>query len=121
MDLAMDILTQAHLVELRKLLAFRQSQLRAEVHAAEMAARGAEEKQEDAAARRIAGDVSNAEEQHDLDELAQIDAALRRLDAGEYGDCADCGRPIGLARLRAQPAAERCGACQSAREARERG
>jgi len=43
-------------------------------------------------------------------------AALQRLDAGVYGDCVDCGQPIALERLRVQPAAERCAACQAARE-----
>jgi len=49
--------------------------------------------------------------------MSQVEAALRRLDAGTYGDCAGCGEPIPLQRLLVQPAAERCAACQSRFEA----
>lgn len=48
--------------------------------------------------------------------LAEIDEALRRLDAGTYGDCAACGRAIGLERLTALPAAILCLPCRAARE-----
>src|SRR4051812_39446497 len=37
--------------------------------------------------------------------LAKIDAALRRLDEGEYGYCEVTGEPISLARLEARPIA----------------
>ena len=43
--------------------------------------------------------------------LAEIDAALTRVDAGTYGVCVRCGRPIGDARLDARPAAACCIAC----------
>lgn len=51
-------------------------------------------------------------------ELAEIGVALQRLDAGDYGCCVECGGDIGFERLRAQPQALRCVACESAREAR---
>ena len=44
-------------------------------------------------------------------DLAEIDEALARWDAGTYGICSDCGRGIPLERLRARPAATRCVAC----------
>lgn len=44
--------------------------------------------------------------------LQDIEAALRRLDDGEYGLCTDCGEPIALRRLQAHPAALRCADCQ---------
>jgi RNA polymerase-binding transcription factor len=37
--------------------------------------------------------------------LAKIDAALRRIDEGEYGYCEVTGEPISLARLEARPIA----------------
>lgn len=46
-----------------------------------------------------------------LRELADIDEALVRWDAGTYGICIDCGRSIPVARLRARPAATRCVDC----------
>ena len=48
--------------------------------------------------------------------LARIDAALARLDAGQYGDCFDCGDEIADKRLRALPFAVRCTACEEKRE-----
>jgi RNA polymerase-binding transcription factor len=41
-------------------------------------------------------------------DLAEIDAAFERLDAGTYGVCEVCGRPIPGERLEARPAARRC-------------
>lgn len=35
--------------------------------------------------------------------VAKIDAALRRIDEGEYGYCRDTGEPISLKRLDARP------------------
>jgi len=43
--------------------------------------------------------------------LADLDDALTRLDAGTYGVCERCGRPIPVERLEARPAARTCVAC----------
>ena len=43
--------------------------------------------------------------------LADIDAALARREAGTYGICETCGRPIGAERLAARPAARTCIDC----------
>lgn len=43
--------------------------------------------------------------------LSEVEAALARLDAGTYGICAGCGRPIAEARLEARPSAVRCIDC----------
>ena len=40
--------------------------------------------------------------------LRQIDAALIRLDAGEYGYCISCGDPINADRLALDPAVALC-------------
>jgi DnaK suppressor protein len=55
--------------------------------------------------------------------LQRVREALVRLDAGEYGDCAECGGEIAEQRLRALPFAVRCRACEESHEqhaARER-
>lgn len=44
-------------------------------------------------------------------ELAEIDAALVRIQEGRYGTCVACGGPMGLQRLRAIPEARYCIAC----------
>jgi DnaK suppressor protein len=46
----------------------------------------------------------------------QVDAALRRIEEAEYGDCAICGEPIDARRLQVQPEAPLCIACQGLRE-----
>ena len=43
--------------------------------------------------------------------LKQVDDALTRLDAGTYGICIGCGKPIPAGRLEARPFAERCVPC----------
>lgn len=47
-------------------------------------------------------------------QLAEVEAALERLDAGTYGTCERCGQPIARARLEARPAARTCVGCVSA-------
>ena len=63
------------------------------------------------------GDVATETFDRELDEgleegaerrLEQIDRALARIEAGTYGICAVCGKPIGEERLRAVPWAELC-------------
>jgi DnaK suppressor protein len=44
--------------------------------------------------------------------LRQIDAALERLESGEYGLCIECGEPISARRLAAIPWASRCTRCE---------
>ena len=120
----MDLPTQAHLKTLRDLLSYRLGELRADVHAAEQerqadAAEGGQgvADRKDEATRGQAVALSGQQEERDREEMSQVEAALRRLDAGTYGDCAGCGEPIPLQRLLVQPAAERCAACQARLEA----
>ena len=47
-----------------------------------------------------------------LAELALIEAAVSRIERGEYGICERCGQAIPGARLEALPNASRCVACQ---------
>ena len=49
-------------------------------------------------------------------EIAQIDAALARLDAGEFGTCTDCEQEIDPRRLKALPYALLCTECATRRE-----
>ena len=64
--------------------------------------------------RELDSTLEESEGQH----LGHIDAALKRIEAGTYWICENCGRPIGLERLEAMPWATLCIDCK--REA-ERG
>ena len=50
--------------------------------------------------------------------VERIKSAIQRIVTGEYGTCLSCGELIGLERLKVQPEAPFCIACQSQREAR---
>lgn len=52
----------------------------------------------------------------EMAELTRVGTALRRLARPDFGVCSACGEPIALARLRAEPWAERCVACDTAHE-----
>lgn len=54
------------------------------------------------------------------DEIAKISAALRRMDAGEYGTCTECGEDIDAGRLEAYPYADECFDCAEFAEHRRR-
>lgn len=45
-------------------------------------------------------------------QLDQVNVALARLDAGTYGTCANCGKPINPARLEVHPSSTLCMDCQ---------
>ncbi len=47
-------------------------------------------------------------------QLELVDGALARLEAGTFGTCLRCGRPIPAARLEALPWAAHCIDCQAA-------
>jgi RNA polymerase-binding protein DksA len=50
--------------------------------------------------------------------LAEIDAALKRIEAGTYGVCINCGKQIPPERLEALPWATLCIDCKRERERR---
>ena len=52
--------------------------------------------------------------------VAKIDAALRRIDEGEYGYCEVTGEPISLKRLDARPIATMSLEAQESHERREK-
>jgi DnaK suppressor protein len=48
--------------------------------------------------------------------LESIDAALERIEVGQYGKCVNCGQPIQEKRLEAVPWARLCLRCQDLNE-----
>jgi DnaK suppressor protein len=48
-----------------------------------------------------------------VERIERLSAALKRVEDGTYGTCAECGKPIGQARLKAIPEAGTCVTCQA--------
>lgn len=122
----MNVDTQSHLTVARDMLVFQLNEAKTELHALQQdnatllaAARGREttDRKDDAAAGQQF-EVTDASIERLMGEIARCERALQRLDEARYGDCIDCGEPIPWPRLMAQPAAERCAACQHAFETR---
>ena len=55
--------------------------------------------------------MAEATERRRRHDLARIDMAERRLEAGDYGFCTRCDEPVPDGRLAIDPMAERCVAC----------
>jgi DnaK suppressor protein len=72
----------------------------------------------DESAGESADDLDTALVEMKSETLAKIEQALRRLEAGTYGNCLECEQPIPTARLQALPFAVRCTPCEGAREKR---
>lgn len=68
----------------------------------------------DQATQRENDETLDALDERGRQALAAIDAALDRIDAGTYGECAVCGEGIQDDRLRAEPAAPSCIGCATA-------
>jgi DnaK suppressor protein len=90
----------------------------------ELRALQAEDRQleyEEGAQVRLADDVLTTLSESARREVMQIDAALRRLDEGAYGECIECGQEIPIERLRALPFTLRCEEDEEDRERSIRG
>lgn len=111
--------------ELRKMLEERRRELMNAVQGKMRDVRSAEGKdrevldQGESSEVDIQEDIEFALIQMKSETLNKIDAALRRLEEGTYGDCFECGDEIAGARLRALPFAVRCKDCEEARETAE--
>lgn len=71
---------------------------------------------EDESLADLIADLELADVDRDLEELQDVEAALRRIMEGGYGTCIKCEEPIPFERLRAYPTAKRCRRCQSLHE-----
>lgn len=67
----------------------------------------------DQATEREQDEVLEGEELVFEQEIAQIEAAIARIDGGTYGECQKCGEAIAPARLTVQPEAPLCINCTS--------
>jgi RNA polymerase-binding transcription factor DksA len=117
-------LTKQQLAELERIIRARKDSLLAEMREEVGRARdetfgalaGPVTDTGDAASADLLSDLDTAEVTRDLGEFRALESALSRLTAGAYGACIDCGREIDFERLRVQPTALRCFACQEVHE-----
>ncbi len=74
----------------------------------------------DTATELYAQEFNYSLSENDRARLLLIDAALERIDNGDYGDCEECGEKITETRLKAIPWAALCIECQERKEAATR-
>ena len=55
----------------------------------------------------------------DRNKIKQIESAMLRIEAGEFGNCEDCEDPIPIGRLKVLPFATLCVKCKSKQESNE--
>ncbi|GAA5052781.1 DnaK suppressor protein [Thermocatellispora tengchongensis] len=79
---------------------------------------GAGDDQADAGAKTYEREREIALTLNSRDLLAQTERAIARIDAGTYGVCESCHKPIGKERLQAFPRATLCVACKQREERR---
>ncbi|MEV7007678.1 TraR/DksA C4-type zinc finger protein [Streptosporangium sp. NPDC051022] len=79
---------------------------------------GAGDDQADAGARTYEREREIALTLNSRDLVAQNERAIARIDAGTYGVCESCHKPIGKERLQAFPRATLCVACKQREERR---
>lgn len=110
-------LTPQQLEHYRQLLIARRDELargtvRAESEILEKTYNGSEELERadpmDRATADNAMDERLQEAGRDSEQLAQVETALRAIEAGTYGVCSECGQEIPVARLDAVPWATLC-------------
>lgn len=117
-------LTPEQIEELKAALHARRAALTAEAHAEADRAReqshrdlaGPVSDTGDDAVADLLSDLEHAQIGRDVAELREIDAALARIADSKYGRCEDCGGEIEFDRLRVNPVAGRCFACQNMHE-----
>ncbi|MFH8367251.1 TraR/DksA family transcriptional regulator [Streptomyces sp. NPDC018031] len=118
--------TPEEVAEARTGLGADAERLRAEILASEAAITGLMRDSGDGAGDDQADTgTKNITREHELalassarERLLQTERALERLDAGTYGLCESCGRPIGKARMQAFPRATLCVECKQRQERR---
>lgn len=72
--------------------------------------------EDDAPQRESEREMDLALSDLETQELGEVSDALRRMDGEGYGLCGECSEPIPFDRLRAEPWALRCVACEALRE-----
>ncbi len=120
----MNGLEQAQLALLKTMLEQRRAELatqgdpeHAGVH--ELAVEEVETSPADKATVRLLNDLALEAAGHNAAQMLVLKRALAKFDDGSYGECEECGNPIGFSRLQARPEARLCIGCQTRAEKRQ--
>jgi DnaK suppressor protein len=109
-------LLEAELLQRQRNLDARLAEHHGGLSRAEHAHELSEQVGHDAAQREGERGLDMALSDRETQELGAVSLALARLRDGSYGRCADCDIDIPFDRLKAEPWALRCVACEGARE-----
>ncbi|GAB2871063.1 TraR/DksA family transcriptional regulator [Streptomyces mayteni] len=118
--------TREEVAEARGELVAEADRLRAEIADAEASLAGlmrdsgdgAGDDQADTGTKNVTREHEMALATNAREMLYQTERALQRIDAGTYGLCENCGKPIGKARMQAFPRATLCVDCKQRQERR---
>lgn len=116
--------SEKELAEVRDALAQEIAELNADIHRHESeiasgdVTQGAGDDQADAGAKTYEREREIALTLNARDLVAQNERAIARIDAGTYGVCESCQKPIGKERLQAFPRATLCVTCKTREERR---
>ena len=115
-----DLMDKRKMKSYRDLLLARREGLFRQVTEAEMSSRerDAEATQDpaDMAANAYTKELLISMSANDRRMLDMIDEALKRVEAGDYGECVNCGEDVSEKRLAAVPWARYCVKCQELQE-----
>jgi DnaK suppressor protein len=116
----MDPLDSEQLALLKSMLEERLEALRIEAQGVEgeLPVTEVESSPLDRATVRLLNDLTLEAAGQRAAEAQVLRQALARIEDGSYGECEECGQPIGASRLLARPEARLCIACQTRAERR---
>ena len=120
----MNLLDEGQLLQLRARLAQREAELarlgnwQVAPGARDLAVQEVETSPADKATVRLLNDLALEAAGNHAAQLRTVRYALAKCEDGSYGECEQCGNPIGFSRLQARPEARLCIACQTRAERR---
>lgn len=119
----MNGLEQAQLALLKSMLAQRLDALSVQAvadHAGtrDLPVQEVETSPADKATVRLLNDLALEAAGHNAAQMPILKRALAKFDDDSYGECEECGNPIGFSRLQARPEARLCITCQTRAEKR---
>ncbi len=94
----------------------RENSVSLEDETGELVSGSADQHLADTATETVDREIGTTLEEHDERLLAEIDAALLRIEDGTYGKCVNCDTPIPEERLEAMPWATLCIDCKRKEE-----